>query len=423
MFESFNKNSKKNGKGENKKPRHNLPGIRNYDQFPGENGKYTGGPNIPFLTFTPPSPPLPPLPPLDQHQAQDAGGKQILLQNNNFSKSEGEKKKKMNKEAKQKMWTQSSLKNKKKNKTEDSRVPTGKKPKPSSKQKEKPMKTPKQKNKDNSVIIEFETETKNEVPSAVLNENTGTKVSFERKGFQRKSSGAEGPSQEISKGDSTRLSDVLKVFKIEKERKEKKTKSPLQHSLTNNADLLMSGESVKDKYITNNFGPRLVEKEDEGDSDTDSPPLVHFGNIPTDVDLIGNIFRLRFTSLLYRLCFAGMRIKNSKDSRKSKLSNLQPDEEEEDGKFSGESILTTVTVRVLLNVNLNLIFFTPDILKFLSKKDRTEGKVKKNKKAPPLSKKPRDQPKCRSIDEINKMLADIADNKSTGRTQAWSLSH
>ena len=48
-----------------------------------------------------------------------------------------------------------------------------------------------------------------------------------------------------------------------------------------------------------------------------------------------------------------MRLKDSKDSRKSKLSNLQ-DEEEEDGKFSGESILTTV--RVLLNANLNLIF-------------------------------------------------------------------
>ena len=176
----------------------------------------------------------------------------------------------------------------------------------------------------------------------MLNENTGTKVSFERKGFQRKSSGADGSTQEIGKAEASRLSDVLKVFKKEKERKEKKTKPSC--SLTNNADLLMSGESVKDKYITNNFGPRLVEEEDDGNSDTDSPPLVHFGNIPTDVDLIGNIFRLRFTSLLYRLCFTGMRIKNSKDSRKSKLSNLHQDEEEEDGKFSGESILTTLRV-------------------------------------------------------------------------------
>ena len=107
-----------------------------------------------------------------------------------------------------------------------------------------------------------------------------------------------------------------------------------------------------------------------------------------------------------------MRLKDSKDSRKSRLANLHQDEEEEDGKFSGETTLTT-----LLNVNLNLIFFTPDILKFLSKKDRTEGKVKKNKKVPPLSKKPRYQPKCRSIDEINKMLVDIADNKSTGNTR------
>ena len=107
-----------------------------------------------------------------------------------------------------------------------------------------------------------------------------------------------------------------------------------------------------------------------------------------------------------------MRIKNSKDSRKSKLSNLHQEAEEEDGKFSGESTLTTL--RVLLNVNLNLLFSTPDILKFLSKKERTEGKIKKNKKAPPLSKKTHDQPKCRSIDEINKMLVDIADNKSTG---------
>ena len=56
-----------------------------------------------------------------------------------------------------------------------------------------------------------------------------------------------------------------------------------------------------------------------------------------------------------------MRLKDSKDSRKSKLSNLHQDEEEEDGKFSGESILTTE--RVLLDVNLNLIFFHSRYLK------------------------------------------------------------
>lgn len=37
-----------------------------------------------------------------------------------------------------------------------------------------------------------------------------------------------------------------------------------------------------------------------------------------------------------------MRIKNSKDSRKSKMSNPQQEEEEEAGKFSGESILTFI---------------------------------------------------------------------------------
>ena len=287
MFESFNKNSKKNAKIENKKPGHNLPGMRTHDHSPREKSKNTGGNNIPVLTFTPPSPPSPPL---DQEgkQAEDeswkAGGKQILLKSNNFTKSEGEKKKNLNKEAKQK--TQSTLKNKKKN------IPTENKPKSStksSKKKEKPLKTPKKKTKDNPVIIEFENEPKTEAASPELTESPGSKVSFERKGFQRKSSGGEGPSKTISiKGEPSRLYDVLKVFKKEKERKEKK-KTKSSCSVTNKADLLMSGESVKDKYITNNFGPRQVAEEDDGDTETDSPPLVHFGNIPTDVDLIGII--------------------------------------------------------------------------------------------------------------------------------------
>ena len=292
MFESFKKNSKKNVKVEDKKAGHNPPAIRNYDQFPPEKSKSTGGPDIPFFTFTPPSPPSPPSPTPDQQEADDvdrsAQGRQILLKSNNFKSKSEEGEKSLNKEAKQKMWTQSSFRNKKKNKTEDGRVLTGKKPKSSSKQKEKPMKikAPKQKNKDNSVIIEFENEKQTqqtEVPSAALTENTETKVSFERKGFQRKSSGGDGPTQTIPVEEPRRLSDVLKVFKIEKERKEKKPKSSC--SVSNKADLLMSGESVKDKYISNNFGPRRVEEEDDG-----SPPLLHFGNIPTDVDLIGNIY-------------------------------------------------------------------------------------------------------------------------------------
>ena len=345
MFESFKKNSKKNVKVENKKPGNNLPGVRNCDQFPSEKTQNNGGPNIPFLTFTPPSPPSPPSPqthpPSYQPETQDAdGGKQILLKSNNFSKSEGKSEKKK-KEAKQKMWTQSSLKNKKKTKTEHSNVPTVKKPKSSSKQKEKSMKTPKQKNKDNPVIIEFENETKDENPSPVLRENIETQVPFERKGFQRKSTGGDIPPQAINKGETSGLTDVLKVFKTKKERKEKKSK--FSSSVTNNADLLMSGESVKDKYISNNFGPRLEEEEGR-DSDTDSPPLVHFGNIPTDVDLIGNIEIIwTLLSRFYRHYFAGMRIKNSTDSRKSELSNLHPDEEEEDGKFSGESTEHSLT--------------------------------------------------------------------------------
>ena len=324
MFESFKKNSKKNVLLEDKKPGNNLPGIRNCDQFPSEKIQNTGDSNIP--------------PPPQQQQAQDAGGeKQILLKSHNFSKSEGksEKKKNLKKEAKLK----TSLKTKKKTKAEHSDVPTVKKPKSSSKQKEKPMKAPKkQKNKDNPVIIEFENETKNKDPSPVLTENTVTKGSFERKGFQRRSTAGDCPPKATSKGETSRLSGVLKVFKTEKERKEKKAK--FSSSVTNKADLLMSGESVKDKYITNNLGPRPVEEEDGGDSDTDSPPLVHFGNIPTDVDLIGNIEIIwTLLSRFYRHYFAGMRIKNSTDSRKAELSNLHPDEEEEDGKFSGESTI------------------------------------------------------------------------------------
>merc|ERR1711933_233417 len=110
----------------------------------------------------------------------------------------------------------------------------------------------------------------------------------------------------------------MKVFKIDKERKKK-------NLITSQGDLVMSGESVKDKYITNNYGPVVAQEED----DSDSPPLVHFGNIPQDVDLIG------------------MRVKNAKETKKLKLSNFDEDEEEEEGKFS-------------------------DILKFVSKKE-TKG--------------------------------------------------
>ena len=52
-----------------------------------------------------------------------------------------------------------------------------------------------------------------------------------------------------------------------------------------------------------------------------------------------------------------------------------------------------------------------DVLKFISKRERNEGKVTKNKKGRSSSKKSSDQPKSRSIDQINRMLLDIADNK------------
>lgn len=79
-----------------------------------------------------------------------------------------------------------------------------------------------------------------------------------------------------------------------------------------------------------------------------------------------------------------MRIKNAKDTRKPKQSNLDEEDEGEEGKFS-------------------------DILKFISKKEN--GKVMKTKKASSSSKKSCDQPKSRSIDQINRMLLDIADSK------------
>ena len=50
-------------------------------------------------------------------------------------------------------------------------------------------------------------------------------------------------------------------------------------------------------------------------------------------------------------------------------------------------------------------------MKFISKRERNEGKVTKNKKGRSSSKKSSDQPKSRSIDQINRMLLDIADNK------------
>ena len=194
-------------------------------------------------------------------------------------------KKEQSKQVKMKTWNSSSLKKKK-----PLNHFNGKTPKSSTKNSKKPMRYPNQNSKENSVNTEYENETTNE--AKVPNVKEKEKVEFERKGFKRKSASVD--KVRVDKKKDSRISTVLKVFTMEK-------KNPSSVSVTENADLMMTGESVKDKYITTNYGPREV-LEDAGN---DSPPLVHFGNIPQDVDLVGkttvSVTRvIQFYSHLYR---------------------------------------------------------------------------------------------------------------------------
>ena len=292
MFESFKRNSKKNSGIQNKKSGRNhpiQPSITNDVEFSGEQnniGNNNQDSGIPFLTFTPPTP----TPPVEQkskfsdenliseaepsHQGKDKK-KQILLKSNNFTNNKGKPNNNKNnkKEVKHKTLTDNNKKKKK-----DS---NGNKPKSSTKSNNKPMKSVSQNAKENSVIIEFENKTEN---CSAPNQNE-TNGSFERKGFKRKSPEVLEVLPKINSKRESRITEALRLFKADKERGSKKSKA--SSSVTENRDLMMSRESVKDKYITTNYGPREVQDVKDVDGDDGSPPLVHFGNIPQDVDLIG----------------------------------------------------------------------------------------------------------------------------------------
>ena len=273
MLESFKSSSKKNCRMDHpKKGGENIPpGNTNYIQFPPEENRIGRDQNRESGTageqqgrcqeqrdVQPP--------PSSEPPSNDR--KQILLKSNNFMKAKEKlDKKEQSKQVKMKTWNSSSLKKKK-----PLNHFNGKTPKSSTKNNKKPMRYPNQNSKENSVITEYENETTNEAKVPNLKEKE--KVEFERKGFKRKSASVD--KVRVDKKKDSRISTVLKVFTMEK-------KNPSSVSVTENADLMMTGESVKDKYITTNYGPREV-LEDAGN---DSPPLVHFGNIPQDVDLVG----------------------------------------------------------------------------------------------------------------------------------------
>ena len=158
----------------------------------------------------------------------------------------------------------------------------------------------------------------------VINNDTNN---IERK-FKRKVELKEVPvPNEVAK----KSSNIFKMFKSSDEKPRKKAKD----------DLMMTENSVKDVYITGNYGQESGTVDNDDDH---SPPVVHFKNLAADPDL------------------KGMRFKNVKEVKKYNSQHKDDcfDEtfEESESGFS-------------------------DILKFMRKGDKGSGKIKKkkNKKA------------------------------------------
>merc|ERR1719150_250554 len=101
---------------------------------------------------------------------------------------------------------------------------------------------------------------------------------------------------------------------------------------------------------------------------------------------------------IYFFYLLGMKFKNMRELKKFKSKNKYDDDENDDQSESSFS----------------------DILKYVRKDEKKTGKIKKKKtkKLPPTSSRVNDDnyqaPRSRSIDEINKMLVDMADNKHSG---------
>ena len=281
MLDSFKSNAKKKSKTGKDFP----TGKTNFIQLPLEQQSMEKiereeGSKPPVITLTPPSPPSPPSP--DQGTGpppSQGGGKQILLKNN-FTKTKDKVKKHSKKEVKQKKLNHSSTKNNKQSNAFNGKISK------STKHNDKPMKGMDQNAKKDTVIIEYENETRKEPNLTAKDpiESNGTNAASRGKGFRKKSPGVSAPVSEDSETPS-RISGALRLFKQEKGKKGKKDRTPGPR--LESADLMMTEESVKDKYITTNYGPRDLEEK----QDSDSPPVVHFGNIPQDVDLIGKIMQ------------------------------------------------------------------------------------------------------------------------------------
>ena len=138
------------------------------------------------------------------------------------------------------------------------------------------------------------------------NSNNGEQKKFKRK--------IEDLDEQLTSTDRKFSNVFFKAFN----NNEKKKKSQSRKYCKD--DMMLTENTVKDTYITGNYGSSQASGED--DNDDHSPPLVHFKNIAPDPDL------------------AGIKFKNIRDHKKIK-SNEQndSDDQEETSNFSGSSNL------------------------------------------------------------------------------------
>ena len=132
----------------------------------------------------------------------------------------------------------------------------------------------------------------------------------EQRKFKRKIENLDEQITQSSVNNDKKFSSVLKAFN----NNEKKKKKRQSQKYSNKDETMLTETTVKDSYITGNYGSSQASGED--DNDDPSPPLVHFKNVAPDPDL------------------AGIKFKNMRDLKKFK-SKDHNDSEEEISNFSG----------------------------------------------------------------------------------------
>ena len=131
--------------------------------------------------------------------------------------------------------------------------------------------------------------------------------------FKRKIENFDEQLVQSSANNNKTFSTLFKAFSNNNKKKRKNSKNSKQSK----DDMMLTENTVKDNYITGNYGSSQASGEDEN-NDEYSPPLVHFKNIAPDPDL------------------AGIKFKDMRERKKFQAKDdIDSNDEEETSNFSG----------------------------------------------------------------------------------------